>query len=78
MRMHQSSWTSAALLTLASVSIMGNAGASGTTWRVTNDGTDSGSCGGAATPCPAMLPVELATRMEALRSLSRLSRWILR
>jgi hypothetical protein len=30
------------------------AGAAGVTWRVTNDGVDSGSCGAAASPCRSM------------------------
>src|SRR3954451_15636563 len=46
MHIHQSMGVATALLTLA-----GNVCAAGVTWRVTNDGTDSPSCGSAASPC---------------------------
>src|ERR1700753_3616431 len=47
MRIHQSLSMVVALLTLTE----GNAWATGATWRVTNDGTDSGTCGSANSPC---------------------------
>lgn len=47
MRIHGSMCLAAALLTLAG----GNGWAAGATWRVTNDGTDSGTCGSASAPC---------------------------
>jgi hypothetical protein len=46
MRIHQSMGLATGLLTLA-----GNVCAAGVTWRVTNDGTDSASCGNPASPC---------------------------
>src|SRR5882757_5064745 len=47
MRIHGSMCLSAAVLTLAGGSVW----AAGTTWRVANDGTDSGTCGNANSPC---------------------------
>jgi hypothetical protein len=46
MRIHPLLCLSSVLLTVA-----GNASAAGVTWRVTNDGADSASCGSAASPC---------------------------
>ena len=47
MRIHQSVAIATALL----ISAGGNVWAAGSSWRVTNDGTDSGTCGSASSPC---------------------------
>lgn len=47
MRIHGSVCLFVAFVSLAG----GNAWAAGTTWRVTNTGTDSGTCGSASSPC---------------------------